>query len=849
MHRKPVKTGSPWQAMFPAERLARLLAVLNSRIIHRQGRILLSVAGIALGVALGFAVHLINRAAVNELAAGVRTLAGEADLEVRGGRAGFPEALYAQLARLPGVAVASPVLDVEAGIAGSTATVRLIGIDALRAALIQPALFADAPGRRLELLRPDVVFLSASAAEVLKKEGKEKLKIISGLETVALDVAGVLPASSLRGVAALTDIATAQWRLGRLGELNRIDLRLEPGADREAMRARIAALLPPGIHVATLDAVAESGANLSRAYRVNLNVLAMVALFTGGFLVFSAQALEVARRRQEHALLRVLGLEGGGVARLVLIEAAALGALGAALGIGVGYALAAVAARAVGADLGAGFFRGMVPQIEFPAMNGIFYFLGGIAVALAGALLPALDAARAAPAQALKAGDEQRMFMRAVKVWPGLLCIALALLLLPLNPLNGIPVAGYASIACLLMGGILFMPFLSRYVFSRLKTNNSISYSLALSQLRGAPGQTMVSLAAIVASFSLMAAMAIMVASFRGSVDEWLGAVLPADLYFRTTHAGETAWLDEALQARVRALPQVDKAVFLRSSRITLDPARPAVALLARDGERLAFPFVGNTYDRRQGDPPPAWISEAVADLYGYSVGVPIRIPIAGKNQSFMVVGVWRDYARQHGAIVIERATYAALSGDRRVNDGVLWLKPGAAAAAATEALRALPGGGVLEISGPGEIREASLAIFDRSFAVTYALEAVAVIVGLFGLSSSVGAIVLARRREFGVLRHLGMTRAQIGAMLAAEGALLAALGVAVGLALGAAISLILIHVVNRQSFNWSMDVHPPYLLLAGLSLVLILLSTVTALLSGREATGIGPLRAVKEDW
>jgi putative ABC transport system permease protein len=363
----------------------------------------------------------------------------------------------------------------------------------------------------------------------------------------------------------------------------------------------------------------------------------------------------------------------------------------------------------------------------------------------------------------------------------------------------------------------------------------------------------MVSLAAIVASFSLMAAMAIMVASFRSSVDEWLRAVLPAELYFRTSQAGETAWLDPGLEAQVRALPQVEQAVFLRSGRIILDPARPPVSLIARERERhgspLLVPLLGPEYQRKAGDPPPAWISEAMVDLYGYAVGAPIDIPFFGRNHRFVVAGVWRDYARQHGAIVVERDTYAALSGDRRANDAALWLKPGANVAAVIEALRALPGGQLLEIAGPGDIRRNSLALFDRSFAVTYALEAVAVLVGLFGLSSSVGAIVLARRREFGVLRHLGMTRAQIGAMLAAEGGLLAVLGVAAGLALGGAISLILIHVVNRQSFNWSMDVHVPFALLAALSFILIVLSSLTAYLSGREATGIGPVRAVKEDW
>ena len=811
------------------------------RFFSFRGRPVLSILAIALGVALGFAVHLINSAAVNELAAGVRSLAGEADLEVRGGRGGFPEALYAQLARLPGVAVASPILEADAAIVGSKQSIRLIGIDPLRAALIQPMLFAEAPGRRLELLKPDVVYLSLNLPET------KTLKIVSGLETVELKVAGVL--ASLRGATALTDIATAQWRLGRLGELNRIDLRLAPGVDREAMRRQITGLLPPGVHVSALDAVEESGANLSRAYRVNLNVLALVALFTGGFLVFSAQALEVTRRRQEHALLRVLGLERAGVLRLVLAGAAALGALGAVLGIALGYGIAMAAARAGGADLGAGFFRGVSPQIEFPLAGSLAFFCGGIAVALAGAVLPALDAARAAPAQALKAGDEQAMFARAAKLWPGTVLVLSSIALLLVKPVNGIPLAGYASIACLLLGGILLMPFFSGLAFEKLKSNKNIPYTLALAQLRGAPGQAMVSLAAIVASFSLMVAMAIMVASFRSSVDDWLGAVLPADLYFRAAQAGETAWLDPALEQRVRALPQVERAVFLRSTRITLRADSPPVALIARDGMETRIPLVGPAYARKDSDPPAAWISEAVADLYGFRPGNEIQIPLANRQFKFIVTGVWRDYARQHGAIIIERDTYIALSGDRRANDAALWLKPGAAAALATEGLRALPGGSLLDINGPGEIRRTSLAVFDRSFAVTYALEAVAVIVGLFGLSSSVGAIVLARRREFGMLRHLGMTRGQIGAMLAAEGGLLALLGVAAGLLLGSAISLILIHVVNRQSFNWSMDLHPPYALLSGLSLLLILLSTLTAFLSGREAMGMAPVRAVREDW
>ena len=210
---------------------------------------------------------------------------------------------------------------------------------------------------------------------------------------------------------------------------------------------------------------------------------------------------------------------------------------------------------------------------------------------------------------------------------------------------------------------------------------------------------------------------------------------------------GETSWISPEFQDAVRRLPQLQRVEFVRSGRVALDPQRPAVSLIARDATRgggsLYFPLIGKAYERAQADPPPAWVSEAVADRYGYRPGDRITLPLAGARHPFVVTGVWRDYARQHGAIVIERSVYAERTGDHRANDAALWLAPGAVASDAIHALRGLPGGRLLEISGPGEIKTASLRIFDRTFAVTYALEAVAVLVGLFGLSASVGAIVL----------------------------------------------------------------------------------------------------------
>jgi putative ABC transport system permease protein len=248
--------------------------------------------------------------------------------------------------------------------------------------------------------------------------------------------------------------------------------------------------------------------------------------------------------------------------------------------------------------------------------------------------------------------------------------------------------------------------------------------------------------------------------------------------------------------------------------------------------------------------PPPVWVNEAMVDLYGFEKGKVVNLPIAGKSTAFTVAGVWRDYARPQGAVVVERERYIELTGDQSATNGALWLEPGTDPDELARVIaRAIPGGDKLEFATPGEVREYSLRIFDRTFAVTYALELAAVAIGLLALSSAFGALVLARRREFGVLRHIGMTRRQVGAMLAMEGFTVSGIGLVVGLGLGWSISLILIHVVNRQSFHWGMAVSVPWTTLAMAALFVLALSTLTALSSGRKAMSVDVVRAVKDDW
>lgn len=378
---------------------------------------------------------------------------------------------------------------------------------------------------------------------------------------------------------------------------------------------------------------------------------------------------------------------------------------------------------------------------------------------------------------------------------------------------------------------------------------------LVAARLANAPNQASIALGGVLSSFSLMVAMAIMVTSFRVSLDDWLSHLLPADLYVRPAAAGNTGALRMAEQDAIRGVPDIAHAAFQRVSQLTLDPARPPVALIARpidaaDPGRI-LPVVGATLapGRIPHGVIPVWVSEAMVDLYGYHVGMRVQLPLAGKPLECIVAGVWRDYARQSGAIQMRLADYRAATADLDVNEAALWLQPGTSVGQTIAALRRLPFGAALEFAEPGEIRAVSLKIFDRSFAVTYLLELAAIVIGLFGVATTFSAQTLARAKEFGMLRHIGVTRRQILAMLAGEGALLTLLGIATGFALGGAISLILVFVVNPQSFHWTMQLHVPWRALAALALALLTAAALTALAAGRYAVSGDAVRAVREDW
>lgn len=837
---------------------------------------IVSIIAIAIGVALALAIHLVNRSALAEFGAALAMVNGEAQAQLRAGAGTIDEEIFAAVARDPRVAVASPVIETDLSLvhapgeqnaasvtASGTAlprSLRVLAIDPLRAAAVTPGLIpvADAAGGGAPaLFSDDAIFLSQAAASALGLRSGATLHARAGIAPVELRVAGRVAGAGPDQLIAVMDIGTAQWRLGWLGRISRIDLRLAAGADAARLRADLL-LAHPQLVWSAPQADEQRMSNLSQAYRVNLNVLALVALFTGAFIVYTSIGLGVVRQQQELALLGVLGTPGRTLFAAVLGQGAVLGMLGAALGVAAGIGLAAVVLAAVGGDLGGGFFAGSRPALVVEPLAVTVFAALGITVGVAGSLVPALRIAAMAPARALRAGSSEETLSRGTDLRVALVLALAGTALLALPAVGGLPIAAYVAIGCWLTAGIACVRPLVRLVVRAAAGTGRAAWRqptlwLALQRVRHTPASASAALAGVVASFALASSMAIMVHSFRGSVDNWLDAVLPADLYTRSASGAANAGLTPELRAQLASAAGVARIEFLRALQMTLDPTRPAVILLARTLDAAAphrtLPLTGTVLRAPPGTVP-IYVSEAMVDLYGFVAGSTVSLPLGPPGERFFVAAVWRDYARQHGAITVSHDDYRRLTGDATSNDVAVWLTAGTAPTEAIAAIRRLsPVFEELDWRSAREIRAISLGIFDRSFAVSYLLVAVAILVGLFGVAAAYAGEALARAREFGMLRHLGVTRRQVAGIFAAEAAAMVTIGVAWGAMLGAAIAMVLIHRVNPQSFHWTMDTTWPTELLAGTAAALVATGIAAAVLAARSATGQGPVHSVREDW
>jgi putative ABC transport system permease protein len=832
----------------------------------------LTVAGVALGVAVVLAIRLANASALGGFSAALDAVAGKTSLEVIGVGLGVDEPRLAGLGWLREWGDVSPVIESEAMALVSDAraeAVRVLGVDVLRDQPFREYRLLDlgaatgtdtAPGLLGLLVEPTSIIVTERFARRHGLEVAGVVRLAIGDRVQAFTIRGLLrdegPARVVDGNFALMDIAAAQLAFDRLGRVDRVDVRLaDPSRLDEAERA-ITAKLPPGLSVQRPARRGQQVEQMLAAFQFNLSALSYVALLVGLFLVYNTVATSVIARREEIGMLRALGASRRRVLTLFLGEGALLSLAGCALGIPLGALLARAAVAFTSSTVTTLYVARAAGVPSLTAWDAMVALAIGVPLALAAAAAPAHEAARVSPLRAVRGQPDEIVDAR-TRRWSlaGVACLMLAAVLSQAGPVNGLPIFGFVAAVLVVFGLAALVPAaLTAWV--RLAAGPAsrwlgVEARLAQANITSALPRVSVSVAALAVSLSMLVAIAVMIGSFRETVIYWVGQTLQADLYVATArrsnleaHSTISPELERAI-AGDRAVAAVDRfralSVPFRDRLIVLGSGDFRV-LLAHGGLVFKAPGDGRAALASAIGRDAVVISEALSLRFGVAVGETIALPTPSGPRDFEVSAVYYDYSTDRGVAVVDRGTFIRHFGDQRPTSLSVYLRAGVEPDAVRERLMAELGSSHrLFVHSNASLRAEVLRIFDATFAITYGLEAVAIVVAVLGITATLVTLILERRRELAVLRLIGADLAQVRRMIVFEAGLLGLASQLLGGLAGLLLSLLLIYVINVQSFGWTIQFHLPVLFLAQAMALVLAATMVAGLYPARLAAGFRP--------
>ncbi len=829
---------------------------MNGRLLRRASlrhlgrhpwQMALSILGIALGVAVVVAVDLANESARRGFDLSMQAVTGKATHQIVAGPQGLDERLYVALRRSGHLPVSAPVI--EGYLAHEGETLRLLGVDPFSEGRFRDLFGQVREGeagegllRRL-LLQPGAVLMSLERAQAFGLSvGQSFMLQHSGRSVRALLAGRFDPSPERRAVVRellVADISTAQELLNRVGRLSRIDLILPEGVDAARLDA-IRALLPAGVRLVPAAARGVAMREMTRAFGTNLTAMSLLALVVGLFLIYNTLSFSVLQRRELMGSLRVLGATRSDLFRLVLGEGLLIGALGTLLGLLLGVLLAQELVQLVTRTINDLYFVLTVRELSLaPAgmAKGVLLGVGGSLLAVA---VPALEAARSPPRSVQDRSKVESGARRLIRPLAGvglLLLVAAAVLLLASDGL----VPGFAALFVLVLGFSLLVPLWISLLCRAGAPLSGLLFGavgrMAVGGVAHSLSRTGVAIAALSIAVATTVGVGVMVESFRASLQQWLESTLQADIFIAPDAPPGTAHeaaLDPALVQRIENLPGVagirqSRPVEIRSG----DGVVRLTALrLAREGDAGVKFLEGrpeevwSAFDREQA----VIISESYAYRHGMGVGDTLVLETDRGRQPFEVAGVFRDYESDQGVVKMRMSLYRHYWDDPSVYSVWLYLQPGADIGQVAERLHALAGERqALRIRTSRTLREASIKTFDRTFAITHVLRLLVIGVAFVGILSALMALQLERARELAVLRATGFTPGQVWGLVTVQTGFMGLLSGLLALPLGLLLATVMIFVINRRAFGWSMDLLVP----GGVLLEALLLALLAALLAG----------------
>ena len=837
------------------------------RLRKEAVRSALTALGIALGIAVVVGIRLANASSVGGFAAALESLTGAASLEVVGA-AGVAEPQVAALTWLRGFGDIAPVIEGDASLevpGGAIEVLRVLGIDILRDRSIRD--YGIATSERpaagsldvLALLtEPDAIVLTAALADKHGLRPGSEVHVITGEVKRSFRVRGLLTGDHsgrvLDASIAVMDLATAQWAFGRGPTIDRIDIRLRPGLEVAAAERTIARRLPEGLTVQRPSRRGEQVEEMLRAFHFNLTALSYVALLVGLFLIYNTISTSVIARREEIGILRALGARPRTIAQLFLAEAAAFGVIGTIVGLLGGSLMAHGAVRLTAGTVSSLYVGGVTQVPSLRWTDAVLASVIGLSLSLAAAAAPAREASFVPPLAAIRGADRfdavRRLQPRALTAGIALLLAAFAFSLM--GPVNGLPVFGLVAAICVIFGTSLLVPA-ALYAFVRssrgvIRRRLGVEVLLAHATLAHGKGRLAISIAALTASVSMLVAIAVMIGSFRQTVEYWIGQTLQADLYVAVggrPGLGPPATISEDAESLIRSHPAVVGLEPFRSMTIEYRgrPVVLAATHMSTLPERRTVLFKSPAHpDLREVAKRGLVVSEPFAVRNDLEVGHAVRLDTPAGSAAFTIAAVYYDYTTDRGVILMDWSVFRRFYGNLRPTNLSLTLRPGYSPEEVREEIASrLNRRYRLFVHTSATLREQALRIFDRTFSVTYALEAIAILVGMLGVAITLLTLIVERRRDLTTLRLLGAARAQIRRTVLIEAGLIGLLSQALGLAAGLALAALLVYVINLQSFGWTIQFDVPVAFLVQASLALLLASLAAGFHPARVAGATAP--------
>ena len=842
---------------------------LMLRPLSREpARALLTVLAVALGVAVVLAIDLAGNAATGSFRSSLETLAGDNDVEITAA-GGVPEDVVEKVAALLFAIRYSPRIEDYAVVADTKKSVPLIGLDlvAEAGALAGNESFdvkglqqKETPTEALKHLDDyDSIWIGSS----LGYKPGDRIELLLNDQIHTFTVRGVYPDSNGNESAIVMDIAAAQHALIRYGRVDRILLKVPPQPGVETWIERIRSALPAGVEVRPQGAGTVENRRMLAAFRWNLKLLSYISLVVGAFLIYNSISVSVVRRRADIGIVRALGASRGGTLSAFVGEAACFGFAGALIGIPLGRFMASGAVKLMSATVQALYVSSRPGTIELHASSIFLALAVGVGISVVSAYSPAREAALVSPVEAMARGRRE-YDLRVHKSRDLLLALLLgvaAALASRAPAVSGKPLFGYFATILLVAASALAIPAavtattsLSSGIIGKLL---GVEAMLASRSLAASLRRTSVLVAALSTAIAMMTAVGVMVGSFRQTVVLWMADELPADLYlrpagFRATDRHPTLTL--GLAEQIAKIPGVQAIERLRAYEITFEdmPVTLAAADLGVQRTRSDSEFLSGRPEEevlaelRNANAVIA--SEPFTYKHHVRAGDSITLSLGETQAAFRIVDVYYDYSSERGNLIMDRNTLLRYLPDPAPSNLAIYLSPGANPETVRAGIQKVTAGHRVLMSSNRDIRAEAIRVFDRTFAITYALEAVAVLVAVMGIAGAFLALVIDRRRELSLLRFLGAASGQIRKLILVEAGLLGLLANLVGLLLGFALSLILIFVINKQSFGWTIRFHWPVAILLGALGVVYAATVLAGLYPAEMAVRLNPLEVIHEE-